>query len=226
MVFRAVFVNATGMGVTDMTALRALSKGEQTRQRLLDLAEEAVVTKGFAATSIDELIAAAGITKSGFFYHFCDKNDLAKALIERFLERDEAIYQKLSAQAANLTEDPLEEFLIFLKLMADMFQDLPNGHPGCLSATYAYQDSLFNAEVRALNVQAIAAWRTRFRARLVDIAKKYPPKIPIDLDGLGDMVMVVADGGIVMSKGLRQPSLLPQQVLVFRSLVRMLFQGA
>jgi AcrR family transcriptional regulator len=42
--------------------------------------EAAVLEKGFAATSIEELIAAVGITKSGFFYHFKDKNELAKAL--------------------------------------------------------------------------------------------------------------------------------------------------
>jgi AcrR family transcriptional regulator len=50
--------------------VKTLSKGEQTRERLLDLAEERVLHKGFASTSIDELIAAAGITKSGFFYHY------------------------------------------------------------------------------------------------------------------------------------------------------------
>ena len=37
-----------------------------------------MLAKGFAATSIEELIAAAGITKSGFFYHFKDKGELAK----------------------------------------------------------------------------------------------------------------------------------------------------
>lgn len=38
--------------------------------RILEVAEAAVLAKGFAATSIEELIAAVGITKSGFFYHF------------------------------------------------------------------------------------------------------------------------------------------------------------
>jgi DNA-binding transcriptional regulator YbjK len=54
-------------------------KGSDTRERLLDVSEAAVQEKGFAATSIEEVIAAVGITKSGFFYHFKDKNDLAKA---------------------------------------------------------------------------------------------------------------------------------------------------
>ena len=45
----------------------ARTKGEKTRERLMDLAYESIVEKGFAATSIEELVEAAGITKSGFF---------------------------------------------------------------------------------------------------------------------------------------------------------------
>jgi TetR/AcrR family transcriptional repressor of nem operon len=39
-----------------------------TRARILAVAESAVLAKGFASTSIDEIVAAVGITKSGFFY--------------------------------------------------------------------------------------------------------------------------------------------------------------
>ena len=48
-------------------ATKAPGRGERTRAVLLDLAEAAMLEKGYAATSIEELIAAAGITKSGFF---------------------------------------------------------------------------------------------------------------------------------------------------------------
>src|SRR4029077_8917846 len=41
-------------------------KGSDTRERILDVSEAAVLEKGFAATSIEEVIAAVGITKSGF----------------------------------------------------------------------------------------------------------------------------------------------------------------
>ena len=40
--------------VLDMT-VRVQSKGEQTRKRIMDLAQDAVLQKGFAATSIDEI---------------------------------------------------------------------------------------------------------------------------------------------------------------------------
>ena len=53
-----------------------MGKGSATRSRILDVAQEAVLAKGFDATSIDEIVASAEITRSGFFYHFRDKNAL------------------------------------------------------------------------------------------------------------------------------------------------------
>lgn len=75
----------------------ALRKGSDTRERILQLAETAVLEKGFAATSIDELIAGASITKSGFFYHFKDKSELAKALMRRYIDEHNAILADIPA---------------------------------------------------------------------------------------------------------------------------------
>src|SRR5688572_30283905 len=118
------------------------SKGERTRAKILDLAYGAIVEKGFAATSIDELVEAAGITKSGFFYHFKDKNDLARQLLERFLVEDNEILDTLEKRARALADDPLQSFLIFLNLYAEMMDEMPELHPGCLVATITYQEQL------------------------------------------------------------------------------------
>jgi len=205
--------------------VRVLSKGEQTRERLLDLAQEAVLAKGFAGTSIDEIIAAAGITKSGFFYHFRDKNDLARALLQRYLDHEWTVFDALFKQADALSEDPLHSFLIFLKLFADTMSDLPSGHPGCLVASYVYQDQLFSRDVRTMTTEGHAIWRRRFRARLDQIAERYPPKADIDLDDLADLLSAVADGGIILSKSLSDPMILPRQILLYRSFLRLVFHG-
>jgi TetR/AcrR family transcriptional regulator, transcriptional repressor for nem operon len=150
-------------------------KGSDTRERILDVVEAAVLEKGFAA------IAAVGITKSGFFYHFKDKNELAKALLVRYVEREDALFDELFARADELNEDPLHGFLVGLKMMSELMADLPNGHPGCLVASYCYQDRLFDREVRDLNASAVLNWRKRFRQRLDLIAERYPPRVEIDL---------------------------------------------
>lgn len=53
-----------------------------TRERILAVAHDAIIAKGFDATSVDEIAAAVEISRTGFFYHFSDKNALARAVIE------------------------------------------------------------------------------------------------------------------------------------------------
>jgi TetR/AcrR family transcriptional repressor of nem operon len=198
-------------------------KRGDTRERLLELAEQAVLEKGFVATSIEELIAAAGITKSGFFYHFKDKGELARALLERYITRETALFDDLFGRADELAEDPLHGFLVGLKMLAEMLADLPNGHPGCLIASYCYQDRMYDSEVVRLNADAVIAWRRRFRQRLDRIAERYPPRIDVDLDQLADMLSAVVDGGIVLSKVLKDKNALPKQVMLYREFVRSVF---
>ena len=134
-------------------------RGSDTRERILEVAEAAVLAKGFAATSIDELIAAVGITKSGFFYHFKDKGELAKAMLLRYLEHDKALLDDMFSRADELNEDPLHGFLVGMKMFAEMMANLPEAHPGCLAASFCYQDQLFNREIRKLNAEGMLAWR-------------------------------------------------------------------
>src|SRR3546814_7720724 len=91
-----------------------------------------VCSSDLAATSIEELVEAAGITKSGFFYHFKDKNDLARQLLERYLAESEIVLDQLEARARELHDDPLHAFLIFLKLYSEMVRDMIAQHPGCI----------------------------------------------------------------------------------------------
>ncbi len=203
----------------------AIRRGSDTRERLLELAEAAVLDKGFAATSIDELIAEVGITKSGFFYHFKDKGELAAALLQRYLDREEALLDDLFGRADELNEDPLHGFLVALKMFAEVMADLPERHPGCLVAAFCYQEQLFNTDVRELNAAGVLRWRRRFRERLERIAERYPPRIDVDLDVLADMVSVLVDGGIIISRVVRDKDVLPKQVLQFREFIRAAFLG-
>ncbi|TDQ83185.1 TetR family transcriptional regulator [Dongia mobilis] len=200
-----------------------MGKGVATRERLMDIAEAAILQKGFAGTSIEELIAEAGITKSGFFYHFRDKNQLAQRLLERHLQRDETILDDVFGRARELTDDPLHTLLVGLKLLAELMADLKEGHPGCLVATYCYNERLFDQDLRDLNRQAVLAWRIRFRAMIDAINLRYLPREEIDPDHLADMISTMVEGGIVMSKVLRAPLVLPQQILLLRSYIRLLY---
>lgn len=203
-----------------------MTRGEATRDRILEIAEASVLAKGFSNTSIDEIIAAAEITKSGFFYHFRDKTDLAKALLERFIHDDNAKLDAIFARGRDLSDDPLHAFLIGLKLFAEMMAELETAHPGCMVASVAYHDKQFNNEVRGLNAAAVLGWRRRFLSALEEIAEVYPPRIGVDLSHLADMLSALADGGIILSRVLDEPRLLSEQILLYRAFVRTIFLGA
>jgi len=138
-----------------MATTGARSDRRGTRERILDLAQAAVLRKSFANTSIDELIAGAEISRSGFFYHFKDKNALALALLQRYLDQHNAMIEALFVRADELHDDPLHSFLIAIKLFAENMEALPATHPGCVVAALCYHDQSHFDNVRALNAQGM-----------------------------------------------------------------------
>jgi len=199
------------------------SKGERTRARILDLAYESIVQKGFAATSIDELVEAAGITKSGFFYHFKDKNDLARQLLERFLEEDKGIIDTIEQRARELSDDPLQSFLIFLNLYSQLLDDMETLHPGCLVASITYQERMFDAEVRRMNVDYVLKLRRRFERWVDEILEGHESRDPVDAAALADHFTAIVEGAIILSKATRDEALMGRQTRLFRSYVKLLF---
>jgi TetR/AcrR family transcriptional regulator, transcriptional repressor for nem operon len=221
---RAALMTSTGLMVQSAMLEKSPKRPNDTKERLLALAEAAVMAKGFAATSIEELIAAAGITKSGFFYHFRDKGALAKALLVRYLKQDKTVLEDIFRRGDELNEDPLHGFLVGLRLFAELMANLPANYPGCLAASFAYQDQLFNREIRELNAGGVLAWRHRFRERLELIAHRYPPKQEVDFEALADMAATLVEGALVLGRLFKDPSILPRQILLYRDLVRFIFQ--
>ena len=203
----------------------ATRRHSDTRERILELAEAAVLDKGFAATSIEELIAGAGITKSGFFYHFRDKRELARALMLRYIAHNDAVLEDIFLRADDLNEDPLHGFLVALKLFAEMMAELPQTHPGCLVASFCYQDRLFDQDVRELTQAGVRSWRKVFLDRLQNIAQRYPPRLDLPLEDLADMANTLVDGGIILSRVLVDKAILPRQILLYRAFIRTVFLG-
>jgi TetR/AcrR family transcriptional repressor of nem operon len=202
------------------------TKGERTREHILATAEGIILKRGYAGTSIEEIIGQARITKGGFFYHFDGKTDLAKNLLERFLREDMKEFTAIADRACSLTEDPLQQLLIFVKLMAEAMEDLPGTHPGCLVASFTYEAEQFDDAICELNAQGVLSWRRIYMEHFGKVVEQYPMKIEKPLAELADMLSTVIEGGIIMSKVLNDRSILPQQLLQYRNYIRLVFGDA
>ncbi|WP_160119178.1 hypothetical protein [Sphingosinicella microcystinivorans] len=63
-------------------------------------------------------------------------------------------------------------------------------------------------------------------SKFVGIAERYPPRADVNLSNLADMLSALADGGIILSRVLDQPRLLSEQILLYRTFIRLVFIGA
>lgn len=75
-------------------ARRSKADMEQTRQALLSSARKSFTDHGYAATAMDELCTAAGLTRGALYHHFGDKQGLLKAVVaEMDVEMDQRLQQ-------------------------------------------------------------------------------------------------------------------------------------
>ncbi len=66
----------------DISMRRTKAEAEETRQAILDAAERVFFRKGVANSSLDEVAAAAGVTRGAIYWHFSSKTDLFIGLYE------------------------------------------------------------------------------------------------------------------------------------------------
>lgn len=197
--------------------------GTATRTRILDAAQDLMLEQGFAGTSVDDVIASAATTKGGFFHHFPSKQLLAHALVERYVALDLEFLDETFAQAERLSADPLQQLLLFVGLQEEAADELAGDAPGCLYASFCYEQQLVDATTRDLIAEALRAWRTRMRKKLDEVVERYPPKVPVDLDALADHGLAVYEGTFILSRALGEPELLRRQLRHFRTYLELLF---
>ena len=65
----------------------------ETKRKLVDAGVKLMRAHGFNATTVDEICAAAGVTKGGFFHYFKSKDDIVKSAAVRFHECYAKAYQ-------------------------------------------------------------------------------------------------------------------------------------
>lgn len=135
--------------------------------RILEAAECLMLQEGFHGVSVDRIIAAAGVSKGSFFYHFPTKDSLPAALLERFLERQGQAMAELMAQHSD--GDPLDRASGIIEGLAPLFTHALQGAPGCVMAAFSYQLTQDFPELKKISQAAVDGWRMHFGALLAPL---------------------------------------------------------
>ncbi|MGE0786987.1 MAG: TetR/AcrR family transcriptional regulator [Sandaracinaceae bacterium] len=66
--------------------MKARKSKEVRRRELLDAARDTFAQKGLTATTVDDIVAQAGVARGTFYLYFPDKRAIFEALVDEFLE--------------------------------------------------------------------------------------------------------------------------------------------
>lgn len=198
-------------------------KAENTRTKIMDAAQTLILDHGFGGTTVDSIIDLAGVSKGAFFHYFSSKAELGKLLVQRYADEDAEHLEQTLKKAEGLSDDPLQQMLIFIKLFEQEIDSLEEPFPGCLFASYLQQSELFDHNILDIIRESMLLWRTRVLDKLKKIKQKYPPRQDVDLESLADMLMVTFEGSFVVSQSLNKNKIIAQQLSHYHTYLQLLF---
>src|SRR5438093_12121741 len=113
----------------------------ETKRKLVDAGVGLMRHRGFNATTVDDICAAAGVTKGAFFHYFKSKDDLATAAVDRFYEMKAK--QFADAPFRGLA-DPLDRIFGRLDFVKESAGGVKGLTKGCLFGMFAHEMSFSN----------------------------------------------------------------------------------
>lgn len=190
--------------------------GRPNRQRILDVAERLVIDGGYAGTSLDQVIAAAGTSKGAFFHHFSSKADLAGALVERYAAADVDHLRRALAATAEISH-PVARLDAFLGYFEDGADELMSEQSSCLYVAVLTERQLIGSATTEPVRDAVLAWR-RAIADLLG-AVTHAGATRDCLDALADHVFVTFEGAFLLCRATGEPAHMRRQLAALRRLI-------
>ncbi len=172
-----------------------MSKAEKTRQYIIEKTAPIFNMKGFAGTSINDIVEVTGLTKGSIYGNFENKDEVALAVFDyNYGTISSMIRMKMAAKA-----HPVDKLKVYITVFSD-FVNLPILHGGCPVLNTAIESDDTHAQLRAKAVLAIESWYISIE----DIVKKGIDNGQIKQgtnakDFAGAFIAII-EGGIMLAK--------------------------
>jgi TetR/AcrR family transcriptional repressor of nem operon len=166
----------------------------KTRQRLIDSALYLFWERGFAGTSMSDLLSRADVNSGSFYHFFESKEALLKAVLELYLE---ALEPQIVAPARALTSDPIERIFAILAGYRQRILKT-NCQYGCPLGRLALEIDPENRPAHALIADNFRGWIGAVRDCLEEARDRFVEGTP--LDSLATYVLAVMEGAVMLSR--------------------------
>ncbi|MBV9807960.1 MAG: TetR/AcrR family transcriptional regulator [Solirubrobacterales bacterium] len=177
-----------------MSSIPATKQGRATRERIVRAAAELVGERGASATSLDDVIAATGASKSQLYHYFGDKHGLVQAVVD--YQCATVLGLQAHALASVSDWDDLERWA---QTMVAIVED-QGAHGGCPIGTLAAALSDTDERLRTSLSEAFQAWSDAIRGALLRLRDNGLISTGADLDALTTITLSAIQGGLLLSK--------------------------
>jgi TetR/AcrR family transcriptional repressor of nem operon len=174
-------------------------RGRASRERIVEGAAELFAERGVAATSLDEVLAAAGAGKSQLYHYFRGRDELVAAAVGlRCAQVLAELTQALGAVGA------LAELEQALAGFADGYERM--GLPGCPIGSLAAEVAERNEDARLRTAAAFDAWEQLFAGALERMRERGELRADASPTVLATALLASIEGGMVLSQTRKDPA--------------------
>jgi TetR/AcrR family transcriptional repressor of nem operon len=174
---------------------------QHARERLLDASVDVIRRQGLSATTVDDLCAAAGVTKGAFFHHFPSKEALAVEAAHHWTRTTGAMF---AAADYHQHTDPAERVLAYIDLRAALVAGPPEAYT-CLAGTMVQEAFSTSPAIRDACAASIFGHAATLEADLEAALAARRPRPDVTAASLATHTQAVLQGAFVLSKAAAAP---------------------
>ena len=190
------------------------------RRKLLDAALSVIRTKGYAATTVDELCATAGVAKGSFFHHFKSKEAVAVAAAEYWSETTGALF---AAAPYHRHADPLDRVLGYIDFRKALLTgDVPEFT--CLIGTMVQEIYETNPEIRDSCDASITGHAATVETDIAEAMRFHGIRAEWTAQSLALHAQAVLQGAFILAKAKGGAAIAAASVDHLRRYIELLFQ--
>jgi TetR/AcrR family transcriptional regulator, transcriptional repressor for nem operon len=180
-----------------MGSMPATKQGRATRERIVRAAAELMGERGTAATSLDDVRAATGASKSQLYHYFGGKHGLVEAVVEHHC----ATVLGLQARALGAVGN-WEDLERWADVMVAIVEE-QGARGGCPIGTLAAALADTDEGLRTSLSEAFRAWSDAIRGALLRLRDNGLISAEADIDALTTMTLSAIQGGLLLAKTTR-----------------------